>query len=68
MVKTKAARSSCNYKRANVHSGQGDYYSLTRYDADRARYANFTKGGFLAAAALVAMFVFLSCGVVVFGW
>lgn len=68
MTKYKAARRSPNYKRANVPLVKVDKHTISKFDDERARYANFVKGGSLAAVVLIAMFAFLSCGVWWFGW
>ena len=64
----KAARRSCNYKRAYRPLVKSDAVSIARARAEHERYENFQRGSLYAAIALCAMFAFLSAGVWWFGW
>ena len=64
----KAARRSCNFKRAYRPLVRVDAHSIARERAEHERYENFNRGSMYAAIALCAMFAFLSFGAVVFGW
>ena len=61
MTKTKkAACNCCSSHTPNVHEVLGSQ--------DTPIISEFVHGSKLAAGAFVAMFIFLSLGVVIFGW
>ena len=55
-TKNKAACNRCSSHTPNVHV------------PGRNHYSEFVHGSKLAAGAFVVMFIFLSMGVVIFGW
>ena len=63
-----AARRSCNYRRAYRPLVKVDAHSLSQLEERRRRERNFLIGSYGAAVLMCLMFLFLSVGVVMFGW
>ena len=67
-VRKKVTPRSCHYNGVEVSTVRRDYRSITQAERERARRENFLKGSTYAGVAMVALFVFLSVGCVVWGW